>query len=191
MKYVGMATALLLLLACAPQKPRVDITSRPGTDLAAYRTFNFIEPLALDESGYPAVYGEAFRRQISAALTVRGYRLANPPDLVINIAATAPGEAAAHLENDPYQTIHPQQGTFYSGWRGYGQGYGSSTRVSRYSEGAFSVGLVDLARQDLVWEGVAHGRLSVQRSETEVEELVTTVVEELFREFPERFDERP
>lgn len=176
----------MLLLACAPQQPRIEVHAEPDIDLAAYSSWNFVEPLQLDRVGTPAVYGDAFRRHIEAVMTQRGYRRAGEPELVIDVAAAGDDGPTAALANDPVQAIHPQRGTFYSGWRGYGQGQGSQSQARRISDAAFSMGLVDIDGNRLVWEGVASGRLGGQRSDAEVEALVERVVNEVMTAIPAR-----
>ena len=174
------------LAACAPVKPRVDVRAEPGVDFSAWSSWNFVKPLQIDESGFSDTWSEAFRVAIAADMNGRGFTRSKQPQLIINVAAVGDENASGALNNDPYQTIHPQRGTFYSGWRGYGQGYGSQTQVSKVSDGAFSIGVFDAEGQKLLWEGVASGRLGGKRSEQEIRDIVSMVVSEVMKEFPGR-----
>jgi len=157
-----------------------------GADYSAYRSFAFADPLAMDQDGHSPVWGEAFRREIARALESRGLVLADDPDLVVDVATTLSGEGEASLQNDAYQALHPQRGTFYEGWRGYGEGYGSTTQRSRVSSGNFNVGVFDAASEALLFEGIASARVDTGRSPGEVSDFVTQLVSDLFADAPFR-----
>jgi hypothetical protein len=72
------------------------------------------------------------------------------------------------------------RGGFYSPWVGWG-----NNEVRSYREGTLNVDLVDAARKQLVWEGVAVGRLSRQ-SNRDPQEAADTAIGEIFARFPYR-----
>jgi hypothetical protein len=176
----------LVVAACAPMAAKVETDWDRAADYSAYRSFAFVEPMAIDQAGHPPAWGEAFRREIAALLESRGLVLAPDPDLVVDVATTLSAQGEASLQNDAYQALHPQRGTFYEGWRGYGEGYGSTTRTSRVSDGSFDVGVFDAESRALLFDGKATARVDMGRSADAVSELVTQLVSDLFADAPFR-----
>lgn len=177
-------TLAALLTACAPYQPKIDVDSDPAFAAGSYSTWNFISPLALEEAGYPESMVTQFQSSIEAAMRAQGYVRAENPDLLINVATTISGEGDTSLQSDAYQAIHPQRGTFHNSWRGYGEGYGSSSRQARYGEGSINVGVISAEARELVWEGVASGRLSGDRSDEERDALIDSTTRQMLTELP-------
>jgi hypothetical protein len=68
---------------------------------------------------------------------------------------------------------------FYGGWGGY------YTNVDQYTEGTLNIDLVDAKHRQLVWEGVAVGRVTEKHRENR-EAAINTAVAEIFKKFPFR-----
>ena len=185
-----LATALLLaalcLSACSPYQPKIDVMEDPGQDVTKYSTWNFVDPMTVETQGYPENLVSEFRRGIEQAMNDRGYERADEPDLLVNVAAAIAAEGDASLQSDAYQAIHVQRGTFYNSWRGYGEGYGASTRQQRYGDGSISIGLIAREANTLAWEGVATGRLSGERSDEAMAEMIEVVTGQIMEELPAR-----
>ncbi|MEJ2534254.1 MAG: DUF4136 domain-containing protein, partial [Gammaproteobacteria bacterium] len=176
----------LVVAGCAPMAAKVETDWDRAADYSAYRSFAFVEPMAIDQDGHPPAWGEAFRREIATLLESRGLELSEDPDLVIDVATNLSDQGESSLQNDAYQALHPQRGTFYEGWRGYGEGYGSTTRTSRVSTGRFDVGVFEADSRSLLFEGTASSRVDLGRSAAEVSELVAQLVSDLFADAPFR-----
>ncbi|MGI9263039.1 MAG: DUF4136 domain-containing protein, partial [Woeseiaceae bacterium] len=73
------------------------------------------------------------------------------------------------------------RGGYYGAWGGYG--YGTETHVYQYTEGTFTIALVDARRKQLVWEAVGIGRVSDEAFE-ELEERVKAGVPNFFAMYP-------
>ena len=117
-------------------------------------------------------------------MTAQGYERVAEPALLLNVAASISGEGDAELTSDAYQAIHPQRGTFHNSWRGYGAGYGSSTRQQRFGDGSINIGVISSENLELVWEGIASGRLSGDRSEEEMLEMIDAVTQQILSDLP-------
>jgi hypothetical protein len=174
----------IALAACAPVKPKVDAQADPAADYSRFASFAFVEPLAIESAGFSPIYGEAFRRELGAALEQRGLeRVAGGeegPDLLINVASNLTGERDS-FRTDPYQALHTSRtgDTFYEGNRGFGQGFGAGTVRSGVGEGSFDVGFVDPERKTMVWEAVASGRMDLKNDRAAIDEQVRMVVGEV------------
>ncbi len=183
MALVALVSALSLS-ACAPYQPKVTVEQAPEFATSRYTQWNFVEPLAIEKGGYPEEVVDRFRTAVEAGMAAQGYQRSDSPQVVIDIAADLTGEGDASLTSDPYQAIHVQRGTFHESWRGYGEGYGASTRQQRYGDGRIDIGLIDLEERKLLWEAVATGRLSGKRSEEELAQLIDSVTAQMLEDLP-------
>ena len=181
-----LLTATLATFGCAPYEPKIDVVENPAQQVSTFRTWNFVDPMTVETTGYPEAVISGFERSIEQALEARGYERGNEPQLLVNVAAAIADEGDAALNTDAYQAIHAQRGTFHDSWRGYGEGYGASTRQQRFGDGSISIGLIATGTNTLVWESVATGRLSGQRSEDAMVELVETVARQMMEDLPPR-----
>jgi hypothetical protein len=174
----------LTLSACAPYQPKVSVEQDPGFTADRFTQWNFVDPLAIEQGGFPDGVVSRFRAAVEAGMESRGYQRSESPQVVIDIAADLSGEGDASLTSDPYQAIHVQRGTFHESWRGYGEGYGASTRQQRYGDGRIAIGLIELQERTLLWEAVATGRLSGKRSEEEFARLIDSVTAQMLEDLP-------
>ena len=172
--------------ACAPYQPRIDVMQDPARQVTAFSTWNFADPMTVEAQGYSETVVSAFQRSIEQAMEERGYTRAEEPELLVNVAAALSSAGDASLQSDAYQAIHVQRGTFHESWRGYGEGYGASTRQQRFGDGSISVGLVAREANALAWEAVATGRLSGERSDEAMVDMVETVTRQMMEELPAR-----
>ena len=69
----------------------------------------------------------------------------------------------------------------YSPWGTYGY----ETLVDQYKEGTLNIDIVDAARKQLVWEGVAIGRVT-QKAIKEREARINAAVKDIFEKYPFR-----
>jgi hypothetical protein len=70
---------------------------------------------------------------------------------------------------------------FYGGWGGYAY----ETRVDQYVEGTLNIDIVDAQRKQLVWEGVAVGRVG-DKTQQERQVALRSAVAEIFAKYPFR-----
>ena len=185
---IAAASCLVAVLttACAPPPPRVDVVQDPGVQVVAFSTWNFVDPMTVEAQGYPEAVISGFQRTIEQIMEARGYARSEDPELLVNVAAALSDQGDASLQSDAYQAIHVQRGTFHNSWRGYGEGYGASTRQQRYGDGSISIGLIAREANALAWEAVATGRLSGQRSDEAMVEMIETVTQQMLADLPAR-----
>lgn len=184
--FAVMTGLLAALTACAPYQPRIDVVADPEQPLTDFSTWNFVDPMTLEAQGYPDPVVASFQRSIESAMADRGFTRGADPDLLVNVAAGLSGEGDVSLQSDAVQAIHVQRGTFHNSWRGYGEGFGASTRRQRYGDGSISIGLIAREANALAWEAVATGRLSGERSDEAMIEMIETVTQQMMDELPAR-----
>ena len=109
----------------------------------------------------------------------RGYTYTETdPDLAINFNA----KLAQQTRVTSYPTAPMYYGYrsgYYGGWGGY------NTHVTQYVEGTLNIDVVDTARKQLVWEGVAVGRVTDKQRE-ERQAALNAAVAEIFSKYPFR-----
>lgn len=179
-----LAVAALLLAACS-SGPQIKADYDPSVDFSQYQTFNFYNPMGIENPNYSSILGQMFRDAITREMEKRGYTLADNPDLMMNVSAILEDKTKVTTYNDPmYGGYYGYRRGFYDPW--YGYGYGTSTHVSQYTEGTVNIDMVDAKAKRMVWEGIAVGRVNEDRSNAEVREAINAGVLEMFSSYPFR-----
>lgn len=166
--------AVLLLLAACTTGPSIRTHVDPQADLSRFRSFGFYT----QGQSYASFASRYIESAVTDEMVARGYVRSDTPDLLINF----------HVQTkDKVQVT--QTPTAYYGWRrGYawGGGYGGyDTDVRQYTEGTLNIDLVDRSRNELVWEGIAVGRIQ-SKSVDNPEPAIKAVVAQVFEKYPAR-----
>lgn len=188
MKLAAGASRLALLLlvvllgACA-SRPVITTDADPAADFARYRTFGFYEPLAVEDKGYSTPSSQRMKASTRREMEARGYVYdESNPDLRVNI------NAYISERQSVVSTPQLQQRLYYN-YRA--NSYVSSayfvnrTDVYNYTEGTLNIDLVDAARKQLVWEGVAVGRMANTKP-TQRDARIDSTITEIFAAYPHR-----
>ncbi len=179
-----LALSALLLAACS-SGPNIKADYDPSVDFSQYQTFNFYNPMGIENPNYSSIIGQMFRDAITREMEKRGYTLSDDPDLMMNVSAILEDKTKVTTYNDPmYGGYYGYRSGFYDPW--YGYGYGTSTHVSQYTEGTVNIDMVDARAKRRVWEGIAVGRVDEDRSNAEVREAINSGVMEMFSTYPFR-----
>jgi hypothetical protein len=176
--------AMILLLGACASTPRVSVVRDPGSDFSEFSTFGFRAPLGTDRD----TGGKEFTRTVLSGtlenaarseLESLGYVFdADSPDLQINF----------YVESR--EVIQGRRGPSYSigyGYyhRPYGVWTGYETDIRQYTESTLHVDVVDVAKNQLIWEGISAERLSGHDLAFEPEN-VTASLTRIFADFPRR-----
>lgn len=132
----------------------------PIANGAAYKTYNFGD---LDIKNEPfGNYQKNLRFLTSAidrGMQAKGFqRGASNPDLLINLGLSITEEIETRqttIKDAPYQVRYSATGT-------YGRSYSyqnSEIEVDRYKEGKVSFDLVDVKKNELIWQGLSQAHL--------------------------------
>ncbi|WP_101926375.1 MULTISPECIES: DUF4136 domain-containing protein [Luteimonas] len=173
--------ALVLLAGCATG-PRITTEADPRADFSAYRTWSFYTPLAIEKEGYETQTSEVAKAAVRAEMERRGYRYTEAdPDLWVNINAYM----ERRTDVSSYPTVDY---AYYYSYRARGYFavpyWNERTNVYRYTEGTMNVDLVDAAQKRLVWEGIAVGRVSTNRTPEERAGRINGTIAEIFANYP-------
>lgn len=176
--------ALVLLSACVTTSPKIRTDYDRAANFASYRTWNFAPELGTDRAGYSTLITAHFRTAVSREMLARGYVLSDEnPDLIVNFFTSV--RERTRVVASPEVTI----GTGYYSYR-YGLYttwplYGRDVTTTTYRIGTASIDVVDAARRQLVWEGVAEGRLT-DRIVDNPGPAISAAVADIFARYPAR-----
>jgi hypothetical protein len=172
-----------LLAACATTRaPDIRINSAPDAKFESYGSFGFPEQTGTDRGGYSTLITNYFKTAVREQMEKRGYRYVDEnPDLLVNFYVNV-------RERTEVRST-PSLGYGYYGYR-YGL-YGAWPLYERdvdtvtYPIGTANIDIVDAKRKQLIWEGVAEGRIRSQDME-QPQATINSVVAQLYERFPGR-----
>jgi hypothetical protein len=177
--------AMTMLAACE-SGPTIRTNTAPSANLSGYKTYTFPEQTGTDRQGYSTPITGYFKESIRREMDSRGYKFVEggTADLLVNFNANA-------RENvDIRSTPGPTYG--YYGYRGgmYGGFYGAAAaapevQTVRYKVGTANIDVVDMAKKQLVWEGIAEARLT-DKMMKDPRTAISGVITEMFLQFPGR-----
>ena len=186
-KYYSIAITGLLLLAvlsaCSSGlKVRSDID--PSANFSQYRTYNFFEPMGI-ESGYNSpIFGEHFRASIGGEMSRRGYRVADTPDLLINVTIRSDDKVRIRSYTSPYVSggYYGRPGGAYGG-SAIGVGVSTGGRKTMTTEASVFIDFVDFKQQRVVWQGVAVVDVN-DKVALQLRDAIFTAVDRVMAEYP-------
>jgi Domain of unknown function (DUF4136) len=174
---------LVALLAGCATGPRITTDTDPSADFARYRTFAFYEPLAVETKGYATPSSKRMKSAARREMEARGYVYDEAkPDLLVNI------NAYINERQDVISTPQLQFRTYYNyRYNSYVQSayWTDRTDVYNYTEGTLNIDLVDSLAKQLVWEGVAVGRMANTKP-TQRDARIDSTIAEIFAQYPHR-----
>jgi hypothetical protein len=178
-----IATLALAVLAagCATTSgPKTRIDYDKSVDFSVYRTYGFPKETGTDRGGYSTLVTSYFKSSISTQMEARGYKYSEEkPDLLVNFFMNT--RERTELDS------HPRFGMGY-GYYGYRYGLYDpwpryDDRTVTYKVGTINIDIVDAEKKQLVWEGVAEGRVS-EEGMANPKVTVSAVVTDLMRQYP-------
>jgi hypothetical protein len=183
---VGIAVTLA---ACAAPKINTRSQSDPGVNLASYRTYNFVAEPGTNRGGYSTPITGYFKSAVSRELNARGYKqVEDNPELLINFNTNA--RENVDVQTRPTSTVGVGYGYGYGyyGYRGgmYAAGpinYGTEVETVRYKVGTANIDVVDAAKKQLVWEGIAEGKITDKMMKNP-QATIDGVITEMFLNYP-------
>jgi len=181
-KYIASIAALLLLAGCATTSgPELTIDYDRSADLASFRSYGFPEELGTDRAGYSTLISTYFKNAVNREMQKRGYTYdEKDPDLLVNFFANV---------RDVSEVRRTPEVSFGYGYYGYRSGlygawplYHDDVDTVHYKVGTANIDIVDAERMQLIWEGVAEGRISREEMKNP-QAAINAVVTELFLRF--------
>jgi hypothetical protein len=177
-----VVAASLVLSACAAPKIKTRSQTDPNANLSSYHTYGFVSEPGTNRSGYSTPITTYFKSAITREMNARGYTYSETsPDLLINFNTNAREQV------DIRSTPSMSYGYGYYGYRGgmYAAGPigGSDVETVRYKQGTANIDVVDAAKKQLVWEGVAEGKITDEMMKNP-QATIDGVIADMFAEYP-------
>lgn len=190
----AVALGALALAGCAAPKPTLRTDYDRSADFATYRTYAYVNPVGTDKAGYSSIITQHFKSAIDAEMSARGYRKVDAnPDLLVNFHANATEKVDVRSTPTPtmgmgvgYGGYYGYRGSMYAAW----PMYTNDVSTVRYQVGTLNVDLVDARRKQLVWEGVAEGKLRKETMQNP-EPAIRSVINQLYQQYPGRATPAP
>lgn len=174
-----------VLLGCATQRgPEIHVNSDPGANYSNYATFGFPEQTGTDRGGYSTLVTDYFKAAVRDQMQARGYQYVDEnPDLIVNFYANV--RERTQVRSSPRSSVgygyYGYRYGLYSAWPMYANDVDTVT----YKIGTANIDIVDAERKQLIWEGVAEGRIREADMENP-REAIASVVTQLFARYPGR-----
>ena len=173
--------ATVLLSACATG-PRVFVNEAPGAQFDRYSTYAYAEKLGTDNmADVRSLMSQYLMIEVSGQLDSRGYRMVDSDaDVIIDFALVTKEK----LRSSPSTSLGGFYG--YGPYPGYGY-YGNygGQHITQYTEGTFSIAVVDRKTMSVVWEGISISRITDDVREN-MGGSAAVIVDEIFSRFPYR-----
>ena len=179
-------TAVLLMAVLSACSSGLTVRSDidPGADFSQYRTYNFFEPMGI-EGGYTSpVFGELFRESISSEMRGRSYRVADRPDLLINVTIRSDDKVSMRAYTSPYMSggYYGRPGGAYGG-SAIGVGVSTGGRATMKTEASVFIDFVDFEQHQVVWQGVAVVDVT-DKVAKQLRDAIFTAVDRVMAEYP-------
>ena len=178
----GPLLAIVAILAGCASGPRIVTNSAPDFNLVDFRTFGFLQPLSSDRGNVRSLISTHLIDATTRELEMAGLRhVDRDADLMVNFFVSTRETISTRSTPSSSVSMNHRRGR-YGTWGGYSMSM-STTEVVQRTEGTISVDIIDAARNQLVWEGAATGRVtdSVRQN---IEEVAHDAIAEMFVQFP-------
>lgn len=176
-----LMAALACLAACS-SGPTIRADQDPSADFTRYRTWGFVEETGTDRAGYSTLVTTHFKNAIRTQMETRGYAYTEEnPDLLVNFFTSMRERTDTRSSPGVFLGTRYYQNRFgvYTAWPLYAR----DVETSNYQVGTASIDVVDAARKQLIWEGIAEGRISDEARENPGPAIASAVAD-IFGKFP-------
>lgn len=172
----NLLSVAALLAGCA-SSPTIITNSDPSTDFMSLRTFDFMQPLATDRGNVRSLLSGQMIDATTHELEKLGMRRdANNPDVLINFMVETQEQIRSRNTS---ASVGMHRGGRYGMWGGTV----STPTIEQTTEGQLTIDMIDPARNQLVWQGVAVNRVTDNIRQNQAE-AVAFFVAQIFTEFP-------
>jgi len=173
-----VAVLIAVMLAGCASGPTIIRNSDPGTEFMDIRTFDYMRPLSTDLGTTTSLISTHLVTATTAQLERLGMRrVEGNPDVLINFHLATQEKIRTR---NTTTSVHMSRG--YPGWSGYAVGVSTPT-IDQVTEGTLSIDMINVSRNQLVWEGVAIGRITDKVRKNQ-EAAINSAVQDIFAEFP-------
>ncbi|MDF0708976.1 DUF4136 domain-containing protein [Flagellimonas okinawensis] len=170
MRYLLSILLVFALASCS--SVRVNYDYDKAVDFSSYTTYNYYADM---QSGLSQLDEKRLLRTLDSTMQSRGYRLAEEPELYINLFST-------EFRGAPNNNVGVGIG---GGGRNVGGGISVGLPIGGPSlQRSIQFDLIDAQRDALVWQAVAESGLRENASPSVREEKLRAIVKKVFSKFP-------
>jgi hypothetical protein len=186
--FVLALVGIALAAAGCVSGPRVRAERDKTVDFSQYRTFAFASPLGTDREGYQTIVSQYLKSATQRELEARGLRLVeDSPQLLVNFSGRLNEKLRTSTMPSTGVTLGVGMGRGYyryrSGFYTTWPLYPMETRVDSYSEGTLNIDVIDAEKKQMIWEGVAVGRVTEQTMDN-LKPAIDEAVAAIFANYP-------
>lgn len=172
----------VLLSGCATNRPDIRTDVAPDADFSSYSTFGFPEQTGTDRGGYSTLVTDYFKAAVRDQMEMRGYRYVDEnPELLVNFYANVRERTQIRSRPAAAYGYYGYRYGLYGAW----PLYADDVETVTYPVGTANIDVVDAQEKQLIWEGVAQGRIA-ESDMNNPREAISDVVTQLFARFPGR-----
>jgi hypothetical protein len=177
---IVIALGCALLLAACESGPTIRADGDPSVDFTAYKTFGFFDQLSTDKSKYATMLTGRLKDATRAELTKRGYTEAPEPQLLVNFSTNVENRTEVQSTGTSASYgFYGYRAGMYGAWGGYPQ----DVYTTHYQQGTLAIDMVDSAKKQLVWQGIAQARLTKTMLDNPGA-AIGSVVADIFERYP-------
>jgi Domain of unknown function (DUF4136) len=171
------AVVLSVAVAACTSAPKVRTDTDPSANLATYKTFAFFDRVATDNSSYTTILTQHLKAATQRELEKRGFQMvASNPQLLVNFNINIQDKTSVQSSPSMSGGYYGYRAGYYGTWAGYPQ----DIHTVHYQDGTLSIDLVDATKKQLVWSGIAEGRIKKEGIENPgpaIDRVVTSIFE--------------
>jgi len=169
-----------VLVAACESGPTIRADGDPSVDFTAYKTFGFFDQLSTDKSKYATMLTGRLKDATRAELTKRGYTEAPSPQLLVNFSTNVENRTEVNSTGSSASYgFYGYRAGMYGAWGGYPQ----DVYTTHYQQGTLAIDMVDSAKKQLVWQGIAQARLTKTMLDNPGA-AIGSVVADIFEKYP-------
>jgi Domain of unknown function (DUF4136) len=181
-RHLGWVAALALSACATTTGPDITIDYDRSADLSSFQSYGFTKELGTDRAGYSTLITTYFKNAVNREMEKRGYVYdQTDPDLLVNFFANVRNvtDVRSIPDYSPGFGYYGYRYGLYGAW----PLYQDDVATVHYKVGTANIDIVDAERMQLIWEGVAEGRISREDMKNP-RAAIDGVVTELFQRFP-------
>lgn len=163
----------LLMTSCSSIKVATDYDKE--IDFKTYNSFAFYKP-GIDAAEISDLDKKRILRAIEKELVAKGMVKKTDPDLLVSIFTESRENVNVYQNNFGYGW----------GWNPYFWGPGGYNTVSTNVEGTLYIDLIDAKKNELVWQGLGTGILSLDMDKKQ--EKINEIVNKILEKYPPERD---
>jgi hypothetical protein len=171
-KILFLAGVLIIAASCSSIKVTSDFDKTAG--FTAYKTYAYTpetQSLPLDDINRNRVL-----TAVTNELSAKGFTKSDKPDVIIDVRIKAQQMQTATATTDYYGAGYRYR---------WGGGFSSATiNYDTYTEGTLFVDMIDVAKNQLVWQGRGTKTIDPDASQQKREENINYAVKQIFMKYP-------